>query len=42
LYALQQGFILQKGKEDLDYLLDLMEWLGLKKEELQSLKVTRF
>ncbi|EFX85271.1 hypothetical protein DAPPUDRAFT_300388 [Daphnia pulex] len=38
LYALQQGFILQKGKEDLDYLLDLMEWLGLKKEELKSLK----
>nr|CAH0105217.1 unnamed protein product [Daphnia galeata] len=38
LYALQQGFILQGGKEDLDYLLDLMKWVGEKKEELKSQK----
>ena len=42
LYALQQGFILQEGKEDLDYLLDLVEWLGGKKEELKSLMVNLF
>jgi hypothetical protein len=40
LYALQQGFILQRGKEDLYYLLDLMKWLG--GEELKSIKVISF
>ncbi|KAI9561363.1 hypothetical protein GHT06_012320 [Daphnia sinensis] len=38
LYALQQGFSLLKDKEDLEFLLDLMEWLGGKKDELKSLK----
>ncbi|XP_059350784.1 uncharacterized protein LOC130693595, partial [Daphnia carinata] len=37
-YALQQGFSLVKDKEDLEFLLDLMEWLGGRKEELKSLK----
>lgn len=39
VYALQQGFSQLKDREDLEFLLDLMEWLGGKKEELKSLKV---
>ena len=40
LYALRKGFHLQKGKEDLmAFLLDLMNRLAKKKEELISLKV---
>jgi hypothetical protein len=43
LYALRKGFHIQKTKEDLTFLLDLMDRLVEKKEELKSLKVyTKF
>ncbi|XP_057373071.2 uncharacterized protein LOC130693874 [Daphnia carinata] len=37
-YALKQGISLLRDKEDLEFLLNLIEWLWGRKEELKSLK----
>jgi hypothetical protein len=36
IYALKQGFILERVEEDLSFLLVLMEVLGKNKQDLQS------